>query len=246
MCAQCELLIRLQARTKMNTRKLLVIVSICAIAACLSGSAMARGYGLADSHHVWRSATYWHTNYPQWVYRYHPEWVVDEPGWWEVDHMYHPGWFYWPFWEEYPIWEYGIYDRSGVWHYAWWWRERYPDWMYRYHPEWAAAHADWLRSDHERHPAWFRSDYWREHPRDWNHPDAFYRPYAIRAKDSSAGRYQLAHTSHESRDSAGNHSGYQPNAGYSPFHQTNEFHAAAPSTYHAATSASSGGGSHKK
>jgi hypothetical protein len=170
----------------MGKTKLSAALSLFVLTVGLPGVSIAQSrarYGLADSHHVWRDASYWHGHYPAWVYRYHPEWVVDEPGWWQFDHPAHPEWFDYPFWHEYPIWRYGAYDQYHVWRYADWWHARDPEWMYMHHPEWAGAHAEWLRMDHGAHPDWFRSNYWREHPRDWDHPDSFYRHYALQAEN---------------------------------------------------------------
>lgn len=168
----------------MSRPKLSVALSLLAIAIALPGTSLAREaghYGMADSHRVWRDSGYWHDHYPGWVYRYHPEWVVDEPDWWQADHYAHPEWFDYPFWHEYPIWQYGAYDQYHVWRYADWWHARNPEWVYLHHPEWAGAHAEWLRMDHGAHPDWFRSGYWHDHPHDWDHPDSFYRHYALEA-----------------------------------------------------------------
>jgi hypothetical protein len=166
-------------------RKLYLILSVSLLMISSPAKSIAHvgseRYGLADSHHVWRDPGYWHDHDPMWVYRYHPEWAVDEPGWWEADHMSHPEWFEYPFWQEYPIWQYGAYDQYHVWRYADWWHARNPEWVYLHHPEWAGAHAEWLRADHGAHPDWFRSDYWRDHPHDFDHPDSFYRHYALQA-----------------------------------------------------------------
>lgn len=236
----------------MNRNKLLLAISIAAITLSLSlvpRVGAAPRYGLADSHHVWRDAAYWHSHNPAWVYRYHPEWVVDQPGWWVYDHQYNPDWFNWPFWQEYPVWEYGAYDRGRVWHYAYWWRSRYPDWLYRYHPEWAAAHAEWLREDHAAHSGWFNSPYWRDHPRDWNHPDAFYRNYATRAQSPIASRQNAAYRgqnyhsdvrayANSSEPRTNSYSSYHPATSYQP----NSF--SHPTTSTASAHASSGSKHH--
>jgi hypothetical protein len=133
--------------------------------------AMASDYGLADRHGVWRDAEYWHANYPEWVYQFHPEWVVYREDWWVYDYRAHPKWFQYPFWKKYPVWTYGAYDQRYRWHYANWWHEHNPTWFYANHPRWAEPFPNWIRQDHATHPEWFRSVYWHEHPHDWNHPE---------------------------------------------------------------------------
>ncbi len=145
---------------------------LCAVACMLMAApAMAQPrFGAYDAGHVWRDAGWWHTNNPQWMYAYHPEWVVERRDWWWNDHQYHPDWFWAPFWGSYPLWTWGaLYE--GVYHDYWWWHRYHPDWMYANHPEWAEPYGGWLRADYGAHPGWFTSNYWREHPRDWAHPD---------------------------------------------------------------------------
>ena len=149
---------------------------LCALACTLMAApAMAqypggRHFGAYDDGHVWRDAQWWHSNNPEWMYSHHPEWVVERRDWWWYDHQHHPDWFWAPFWESYPLWTWGA-PYEGVYHDYWWWHRYHPDWMYANHPEWAGPYGGWLRDDHGRHPEWFTSNYWREHPRDWAHPD---------------------------------------------------------------------------
>jgi hypothetical protein len=140
----------------------------------MAGPAMAqypggRPFGAYDNGHVWRDAGWWHTNNPQWMYSYHPEWAVERRDWWQYDHQYHPDWFWAPFWGLYPLWSWGA-PYQGVYHDYWWWHQYHPDWMYANHPEWAEPYGGWLRDDYAGHPGWFTSNYWREHPRDWANP----------------------------------------------------------------------------
>jgi hypothetical protein len=57
----------------------------------------------------------------------------------------------------------GLYDSHHIWRDGAYWHERHPDWVYKYHPDWA-VNAGWWQSDHERHPEWFESRFWRDHP----------------------------------------------------------------------------------
>lgn len=139
--------------------------------------------GIEDSHHIWHDSEWWHHNYPDWMYSHHPEWAVAHRDWWFYDHQYHPAWFWAPFWQAYPIWLWGAPYHDGVWRDFGWWHQWHPDWLYLHHPEWAEARADWLRADHGMHPEWFHTNYWREHPHDWNHPDENYHRYATTRED---------------------------------------------------------------
>jgi len=145
---------------------------LCAVACTLMAApAMAQPrFGAYDDGHVWRDAGWWHTNNPQWMYAYHPEWVVERRDWWWYDHQAHPDWFWAPFWGSYPLWTWGA-PYEGTYHDYWWWHRYHPDWMYANHPEWAEPYGGWLRADYGAHPGWFASNYWREHPRDWANPD---------------------------------------------------------------------------
>jgi hypothetical protein len=145
---------------------------LCAVACTLMAApAMAQpGFGAYDEGQVWRDADWWHTNNPEWMYSNHPEWVVERRDWWWYDHQYHPDWFWAPFWGLYPLWTWGA-PYEGVYHDYWWWHQYHPDWMYANHPEWAEPYGGWMRADYGRHPGWFASNYWRNHPRDWGHPD---------------------------------------------------------------------------
>jgi hypothetical protein len=129
-----------------------------------------RHFGEYDRGHAWHDAGWWHDRYPGWMYSHHPEWAVEQRDWWFYDHQAHPDWFWAPFWESHPVWTWSA-PYGGVYHDYWWWHQYHPDWMYAHHPEWAEPYGRWMRDDYGRHPGWFRSNYWRDHPRDWAHPD---------------------------------------------------------------------------
>jgi hypothetical protein len=57
----------------------------------------------------------------------------------------------------------GLYDSHHIWRDAAYWHARHPDWVYRYHPDWAVSHG-WWESDHLHHPEWFQSSFWHAYP----------------------------------------------------------------------------------
>lgn len=65
---------------------------------------------------------------------------------------------------------YGLADSHHVWHDSQYWHERHPDWVYRYHPEWAVERQEWWELDHEQHPDWFMSPFWEQYP-VWTYGD---------------------------------------------------------------------------
>ncbi len=152
--------------------RVVVWLSMCAVVCTLMAASAMAGprFGEYDRGHVWRDAGWWHDRYPGWLYSHHPEWVVERRDWWWYDHQSHPDWFWAPVWGVYPRWSWGA-PYQGVYHDYWWWHQYHPDWMYAHHPEWAEPYGRWMRDDYGRHPEWFASNYWRDHPRDWAHPD---------------------------------------------------------------------------
>jgi len=65
---------------------------------------------------------------------------------------------------------FGHEDSHHVWHDAGYWHERHPEWVYRYHPDWAVERQEWWEADHQRHPEWFGSPFWQQYP-VWTYGD---------------------------------------------------------------------------
>lgn len=233
----------------MKAIRFLLATMFFAAAIGFAASAFAGGNGMNDSHGVWRDAAYWHERHPEWVYRYHPEWAVDRDDWWMVDHREHPGWFEYPYWRRYPVWTWGAYDRDHVWRGYRWWHERDAAWFYSHHPEWAEAHPYWIRDDHYRHPDWFRNGYWRDHPRDWNHPEEAYRRDLARDAEHDHGHPETFGAEHGNSYHGGQSNEHHNVAG-AQYHASNQFHStqvhsttSSAATFHSSSSGNHGGSS---
>jgi hypothetical protein len=67
--------------------------------------------------------------------------------------------------------EQGMWENDGGWHDANWWRAHHPDYVDRFHPEWAEDHPDWRGPADgawdERHEHWHARQWWVAHDRAW-------------------------------------------------------------------------------